>query len=98
MNLASSSYYYKPKSEADGRAKTDAELRDRIERLQGEFPGYGYRRLGKQLRREGIRVNDKRVRRVQRKYSFTLYAGTVLRSLRPIPSMGTRFIRICWRG
>ena len=28
----------------------------------------GYRRLGKQLRREGIRVNDKRIRRVQRKY------------------------------
>jgi len=70
MNLASSSYYYKPKSGAAGRAKTDAELRDQIERIQGEFPGYGYRRLSKQLRREGIRVNDKRIRRVQRKYQL----------------------------
>jgi len=63
MNLASSSYYYKPKSNP-GQAKADAELRDQIERIQGEFPGYGYRRLAKQLRREGIRVNGKRIRRV----------------------------------
>jgi putative transposase len=69
MNLASSSYYYKPKSDA-GQAKTDTELRGQIERIQGEFPGYGYRRLGKQLRRQGIRVNDKRIRRVQRKYQL----------------------------
>lgn len=70
MNLASSSYYYKTKTDAASRLKTDAELRDRIERIQGEFPGYGYRRLGKQLRRKGIRVNDKRIRRVQRKYQL----------------------------
>ena len=70
MNLASSSYYYNSKTEVAGRAKTDTELRDRIERIQGEFPGYGYRRLGKQLRREGVRVNDKRIRRVQRQYQL----------------------------
>ena len=70
MNLASSSYYYKPKTDAAARAKTDAELRDQIERIQGAFPGYGYRRLAKQLRREGIRVNDKRIRRVQRNYQL----------------------------
>ena len=66
MKLASSSYYYKPKTDVEGQASSDAELRDHIERLQGEFAGYGYRRLGKQLRREGIYVNDKRIRRVQR--------------------------------
>jgi hypothetical protein len=63
MNLASSSLYYKPKIGVAGRAKTDADLRDWLERIQGEFPG-----LGKQLRREGIRLNDKRIGRVQRKY------------------------------
>jgi len=51
MNLASSSYYYKPKTDVNGQARRDAELRDHIERIQGEFAGYGYRRLGKQLRR-----------------------------------------------
>ena len=50
--------------------RSDRELRDHIERIQGEFAGYGYRRLGKQLRREGIRVNDNRIRRVQRKYQL----------------------------
>jgi putative transposase len=70
MNLASSSYYYKPKTEIERQARRDAELRDHIDRIQGEFAGYGYRRLGKQLRREGICVNDKRIRRVQRLYQL----------------------------
>lgn len=70
MNLAPSSYYYKPKTDVDGQACSDAELRDHIERIQGEFAGYGYRRLSKQLRREGIYVNDKRIRRVQREYQL----------------------------
>jgi putative transposase len=70
MNLAPSSYYYKPKTDVEGRSSNDAELRDHIERIQGEFAGYGYRRLGKQLRREGISVNDKRIRRVQRQYQL----------------------------
>jgi putative transposase len=70
MKLASSSYYYKPKGDVDGQVRSDAELRDHIERIQGEFSGYGYRRLGRQLRREGIRVNDKRIRCVQRKYQL----------------------------
>jgi putative transposase len=70
MKLAASSYYYKSKGDVDRQARSDAELRDHIERIQGEFSGYGYRRLGKQLRREGIKVNDKRIRRVQRKYEL----------------------------
>lgn len=68
MKLASSSYYYQPLTDVEERERRDALLREQIERLQAEFPGYGYRRLGRQLRREGIVVNDKRVRRVQRKY------------------------------
>ena len=70
MKLAPSSYYYKPKTDVEGAASSDAELRDHIERIHGEFAGYGYRRLSRQLRREGICVNDKRVRRIQRKYQL----------------------------
>ena len=70
MNLAPSSYYYQPVTDLAAQECSDALLRDHIERLQQEFPGYGYRRLGKQLRREGICVNDKRIRRVQRKYQL----------------------------
>lgn len=68
MKLASSSYYYQPITDLQAIERRDALLRDHIERLQGEFPGYGYRRLGQQLRREGIVVNDKKIRRLQRKY------------------------------
>ena len=42
----------------------EAGLRDALRRLAGEWPTYGYRRLTAMLRREGHRVNAKRVRRL----------------------------------
>ena len=70
MKLASSSYYYQPLTDRQAHEQSEAKLRDHIERLQQDFPGYGYRRLGRQLRREGIVVNDKKIRRLQRKYQL----------------------------
>ena len=65
MKLASSSYYYQLLTDLQAQEQSDTLLRDAIERLQQDFPCYGYRRLGRQLRREGIVVNDKKIRRVQ---------------------------------
>jgi putative transposase len=45
-------------------------LRDAIERICLEFPGYGYRRVTAQLRRDGWAVNRKRVLRVMRQESL----------------------------
>ena len=42
----------------------EAELRTALQRLAGEWPTYGYRRLTALLRREGRAVNGKRVRRL----------------------------------
>jgi putative transposase len=42
----------------------EGRLRQVVARLAGEWPTYGYRRLTAMLRREGWRVNGKRVRRV----------------------------------
>ena len=42
----------------------EGRLRQAVARLAGEWPTYGYRRLTALLRREGWRVNGKRVRRV----------------------------------
>jgi putative transposase len=70
MKLASSNYYYQPVIDLEATQSRDTLLRDHIERLQQDFPGYGYRRLGRQLRREGIVVNDKKIRRVQRQYQL----------------------------
>jgi transposase InsO family protein len=45
-------------------------LRDRIEAVVLEFPGYGYRRVTAQLHREGLAVNHKRVLRIMREESL----------------------------
>lgn len=45
-------------------------LRDGIERIVLDFPGYGYRRVTHALAREGWRVNHKRVLRVMREESL----------------------------
>ena len=42
----------------------DAELRQALVRLAGQWPTYGYRRLSAMLKREGFAANSKRVRRL----------------------------------
>ena len=64
MNLARSSFYYRPKAESPERMKAEADLVDRIEVICLEFPWYGYRRVTKQLQREGCVINHKRVLRL----------------------------------
>jgi len=48
------------------RRPDDADLRERLKALAYEKPRWGYRRLGWKLRREGLRVNPKRVYRLYR--------------------------------
>jgi transposase InsO family protein len=50
--------------------KCDVALRDAIERIVLEFPGYGYRRVTKALHRDGWTVNHKRVLRLMREESL----------------------------
>ena len=66
MNLARSSIYYKPKAKSPDRMEAEADLVDRIEAICLEFPRYGYRRVTKQLQREGWVVNHKKVLRLMR--------------------------------
>ncbi len=49
-----------------GRRHDDAALRGRLRDLAAQRPRFGYRRLHALLRREGIRVNHKRVERLYR--------------------------------
>jgi len=62
MNLPRRSFYHKDKEEAP-----DKGLESRISDICLEFSGYGYRRVTKQLHREGLRVNHKKVSRIMRK-------------------------------
>ena len=66
MGLARSSYYYRPGGPSPESQQAEAELQDRIEELALRFPRYGYRRMTAQLRKEGLRVNHKRVLRLMR--------------------------------
>ena len=53
------------------QATADAELRDRIEAVQAEFPFYGYRRVHEHLERhEGLTVNKKRLQRVMKEHGL----------------------------
>ena len=71
IGLSPSSFYYKPKIEPQEREKRDADLRDIIEALHLELPGYGYRRIKWHLFRvNGVKVNEKRIRRIMHKYGL----------------------------
>ena len=50
--------------------ENDTTLRDAIERLCLDFPGYGYRRVTAQLHRDGWTVNHKKVLAVMRQESL----------------------------
>ena len=56
MGLARSTYYDTPAAEAD------TEIVARITAICEEFEAYGYRRVGAELRHQGIVVNGKKIR------------------------------------
>lgn len=68
MNLARSTYYYRPHR----RAKDEDALKQRIEAICDEFPRYGYRRVTAQLQHEGWRINHKRVARIMRESGLSV--------------------------
>ncbi len=45
-------------------------MREQIERIHEDFPGYGYRRVRRELKRRGQTVNEKRIRRVMKKFGL----------------------------
>ena len=71
IGLSESTYYYQPKVPRQDREQADADLRDKIERLQANYSCWGYRTLRAQLfRHYGLQVNGKRILRVMRKYNL----------------------------
>ena len=83
LGISRSWLYERPKFTEP--AKEDIALRDAIERLCLDFPGYGYRRVTAQLHRDGWAVNHKRVLAVMRDESLLC---RLKRAFRP-PSPGS---------
>jgi putative transposase len=67
MNLSRSTYYYRSKNKPD----EEQELLERIEAVIEEFPGYGYRRVARELHRRGFRDNHKKVLRIMKEHGLT---------------------------
>jgi len=67
MNLPRSTYYYQSKS----KAVNDAELIALIEAIIEEFPGYGYRRVTRELHRQDMPVNHRKILRIMRQRGLT---------------------------
>ncbi len=65
----SRSWYYEKQTRVK-EDETDVELRDTIERIILDFPGYGYRRVTHALKRAGWIINHKRVLRMMREESL----------------------------
>ena len=70
MSLPKSTYYHHQKPRPMSREAADLALKALIDQIHLEFPTYGYRRLKRHLLRAGHRVNDKRLRRVMKKYGL----------------------------
>lgn len=70
MGLGRSTYYYRLREKALRAKKEEVDLRDRIEKIVVKCAGYGYRRVTYQLRREGYKINHKRVARLMREQSL----------------------------
>ncbi len=64
MTLPRSSFYYQPKTQEI--SPEDRALEKRIEEITEEFTKYGYRKVTRQLHREGNLVNHKKVHRIMR--------------------------------
>lgn len=68
LSVSRSWFYQRP--HAPTQAERDVALRDAIERIVLEFPGYGYRRVTAELHRQQWEVNHKRVLRIMRAVSL----------------------------
>jgi len=66
MSLPRSSFYHKSRANGLDQVRAETDLLDRVEAICLNFPRYGYRRVTKQLQREGWLVNHKKILRLMR--------------------------------
>jgi len=70
VSIARSSYYYQPSGESD----FNLELMRLIDEQYLKTPWYGSRQMKRHLRRQGLRVNRKRIRRLMRQMGLVAVA------------------------
>jgi transposase InsO family protein len=70
ITLNPSTFYYEPKVSREEMEKQDADLRDRVEHVQTIHPKSGYRTMIHYLSRSGVRVGERKIRRIMKKYDL----------------------------
>ena len=70
MNLAESTYYRDPKVSRKEQDEKDADIRGKIEQIRVEFPRTGYRMLLAHLKRQGIKIGERKLRSVLKKFEL----------------------------
>jgi putative transposase len=93
----SRSWYYEKQTRAE-EEEADVELRDAIERIILDFPGYGSRRVTHALKRTGWIVNHKRVLRMRREESLLCQLKRHGCRIRRTRSIAIRSILISSKG
>lgn len=88
LGVSRSSVYYRPRPDS----QEELDLLKRLDELFTENPVYGSRRLQQMLKREGVRVGRRRIRRLSGNWA----CGRLGRSRTPASRiLSTRCIRIC---
>ncbi len=73
-------YYQLRYARSEEKEAEDLEIKDEIDKIQLEFPYYGYRSVTAALRRRGRPINRKKVQRIMRKYGLLSQIKRLFRS------------------
>lgn len=72
MGLSMSTYYHDPKVTRAEKEERDADIRGKIEQVRVEFPRAGYRMLLGHLKRQGIKIGERKLRRVIQQFELQI--------------------------
>ena len=64
MEISTSTYHYDPKITRKEKEERDADIRNKVEQIRVTFPRAGYRPLIHYLKRNGVIVGERRLRRI----------------------------------
>lgn len=70
MEISTLAYYYDPKVSRAEREELEADLRGKIEQIRVELPRTGYRMLLEHLHRAGVKIGERRLRNVLKKFAL----------------------------
>jgi transposase InsO family protein len=70
MNLSESTYYADPKITRKERDEMEADIRGKVEQIRVEFPRTGYRMLLHHLKRQGVKIGERKLRGILKKFEL----------------------------